>query len=84
MRRQSTNLKIIVFICRPTEQIKKQLPDGHTLSDFFVQSFSATPTDLRNARIRFAESLAAYCIFTFILSVKDRHNGNIMLRSDGA
>eukprot|EP00750_Incisomonas_marina_P010274 INCI16259.5.p1 GENE.INCI16259.5~~INCI16259.5.p1 ORF type:complete len:1873 (-),score=284.70 INCI16259.5:644-5869(-) len=68
---------------RSLDQIKKQLPDDHTLSDFFVQSFSATPTDLRNARIRFAESLAAYCIFTFILSVKDRHNGNIMLRSDG-
>ena len=36
-----------------------------------------------DAQIRFAESLAAYSIFNYLMAVKDRHNGNIMLRSDG-
>lgn len=63
--------------------MKKKLKPGETLSTFFEQSFSASSRDLRNARIRFAESLAASCIFTYLLLVKDRHNGNIMLRSDG-
>lgn len=29
------------------------------------------------------KSLAGYCLVTYFLQVKDRHNGNILLHRDG-
>jgi len=35
------------------------------------------------AQKNFVESLAGYSIFCYILNVKDRHNGNILIDRDG-
>ncbi|KAL6057761.1 Phosphatidylinositol 4-kinase beta [Balamuthia mandrillaris] len=54
-----------------------------SLSAYFKQEYGKDPTVLRNIQRNFCQSLAAYSIVTYFLQVKDRHNGNILLKKDG-
>uniref|UniRef100_A0A182JLU1 Phosphatidylinositol 4-kinase beta n=1 Tax=Anopheles atroparvus TaxID=41427 RepID=A0A182JLU1_ANOAO len=63
-------------------QIKKN--SNKSLKDYFVDEYGAPETDLfRRAQRNFMQSCAAYCLISYLLQVKDRHNGNILLHSDG-
>ena len=62
--------------------LKKNDPDYTDLQGFFEQYFSESDT-LADARANFCESLAAYSIVCFLLQIKDRHNGNILLDNRG-
>ncbi|CAE6433777.1 unnamed protein product [Rhizoctonia solani] len=58
---------------------------GHvTLLDHFVNTYG-DPSSVKFARAQknFAKSLAGCSIITFLLQIKDRHNGNILLDRDG-
>ncbi len=60
----------------------KKLSSRHmTLAQFFQDYFGeGFKTAMRN----FRRSLAAYCLVTYFLQIKDRHNGNILLTRDGS
>jgi len=63
------------------DAIKKKNP-GLSLDQFFIGIFPGK-NELKRARKNFAKSLAAYSLAMYILQVKDRHNGNILIDKDG-
>jgi phosphatidylinositol 4-kinase len=60
--------------------LKKQYGGYKTLDEIFSFAFSDRMVEARQA---FMESLAAYSLVCYFLSVKDRHNGNLMLDREG-
>jgi phosphatidylinositol 4-kinase B len=55
-----------------------------TLKDHYIQKFGPekSPAYIA-AQSRFIRSLAGYSMATYILNLKDRHNGNILVDEDG-
>jgi len=63
-----------------------QNPRGRiaTLKDHFVKTFGAPETDAyRAAQDAFKRSLAAYSMISYVLQLKDRHNGNVLIDNEG-
>lgn len=55
-----------------------------TLKDHFLQKFGAeTSAAYTTAQQNFIRSLAGYSMVTYILNLKDRHNGNILIDEAG-
>ena len=54
------------------------------LHKYFLKRYgSETSVQFHQARLNFTRSLAAYCVVSYILQIKDRHNGNIMIDESG-
>lgn len=53
-----------------------------SLMDFFKRQWPSND-EFKRARSNFVSSLAAYSIVCYLLQIKDRHNGNIMIDADG-
>jgi phosphatidylinositol 4-kinase len=54
------------------------------LLGFFTAKYGGQDTvEFQHARMNFIHSMAAYAVACYILQIKDRHNGNIMIDGEG-
>lgn len=66
------------------DAIKKQSPNVTTLQDYFVGRFGGRGSQgYKRAVKNFASSMAGYSVVQYLLNIKDRHNGNLMIDAEG-
>eukprot|EP01117_Protostelium_nocturnum_P014781 TRINITY_DN565_c0_g1_i1.p1 TRINITY_DN565_c0_g1~~TRINITY_DN565_c0_g1_i1.p1 ORF type:complete len:310 (-),score=86.44 TRINITY_DN565_c0_g1_i1:41-970(-) len=66
------------------DSLKKRIPNVKSLEDYFISVFGEkTSIRFMEAQRNFVESLAAYSLVCYLLQIKDRHNGNILLDKNG-
>lgn len=55
-----------------------------TLKDHFAKAFGSPDSDTYKAGVdAFKRSLAAYSMISYVLQLKDRHNGNVLIDNEG-
>ncbi|MCL4128231.1 UNVERIFIED_CONTAM: hypothetical protein GTU68_061528, partial [Idotea baltica] len=74
-------IETIVNTCS-LHQIKKN--SKMSLMEYFLQEFGERNSEeYLTAQRKFVESCAAYCLVCYIIQLKDRHNGNILMDNEG-
>ncbi|KAJ7543072.1 hypothetical protein O6H91_09G024200 [Diphasiastrum complanatum] len=63
--------------------IKSRNSDLSSLRDFFCNKYEKDSPALKLAQRNFVESMAGYSILCYLLQVKDRHNGNLLIDEEG-
>jgi phosphatidylinositol 4-kinase len=66
------------------DRIKKLNPYIENLKHYFTIKYGGYKSKAyKNAVINFIESLAGFSLICYILQIKDRHNGNILIDEEG-
>ncbi|XP_058786529.1 phosphatidylinositol 4-kinase beta 1-like isoform X1 [Vicia villosa] len=63
--------------------IKSRYPSISSLREFFVAKYQEDSPSFKLAQRNFVESMAGYSLVCYLLQVKDRHNGNLLLDEEG-
>ncbi|KAA8546999.1 hypothetical protein F0562_003428 [Nyssa sinensis] len=63
--------------------IKSRFPNITSLREFFIAKYQENSPSFKLAQRNFVESMAGYSLVCYLLQVKDRHNGNLLLDEEG-
>ncbi|CAH9120216.1 unnamed protein product [Cuscuta europaea] len=63
--------------------IKSRFSSISSLRDFFVAKYEENSPAFKLSQRNFVESMAGYSLVCYLLQVKDRHNGNLLLDEEG-
>lgn len=65
-------------------KLKEKTPNFKSLLDYFERAYGKMGSiSFRAAQRRFIRSMAGYSLVCYLLQIKDRHNGNIMIDARG-